>query len=254
MVHLEREFLTTLDHLNTHVQPTTAKKIKSVIDLTLLDELATPNALSTLQEKAYLHQVAAICVLPQHLNVFTSLTHSARATVMNFPSGQEPFKAVLTATKRLLSEDCFDELDYVFAYRDYLNNNSRDALLQIEEISILCQHHNKKLKVILETGAFPNAQGIYQASCNILSIGCDFLKTSTGKINVGATPIAAFSLLKAIIDSNSHAGLKVSGGIKTIEEAKLYIALAEYMLKSTIDPSWFRIGASSLIDKLNPSL
>ena len=87
-------------------------------------------------------------------------------------------------------------------------------------------------------------------SSKIISVGCDFLKTSTGKIKQGATPGAAFGMLSAIKTSNQRIGLKVSGGIRTTDDARQYISLAEQVMKRPVDKSWFRIGASSLANEL----
>ncbi len=96
----------------------------------------------------------------------------------------------------------------------------------------------------------PSLEFIYDLSTEIINKGCDFLKTSTGKIAQGATPSAAFAMLKAIKESKTSCGLKVSGGIKQPEQAFIYMALASHLLDRDLDKSWFRIGASSLLDVL----
>jgi len=86
-------------------------------------------------------------------------------------------------------------------------------------------------------------------SREVLLSGADFLKTSTGKIAIGATPEAARAMLRAIKEVSPQAGIKVSGGVRTIEQAQQYLQLAaEIMGTEWITPEHFRIGASQLVD------
>jgi len=93
-------------------------------------------------------------------------------------------------------------------------------------------------------------QSIYQVSRELIETGCNFLKTSTGKIPKGASIHAAFSILSAIRDAGTKTGIKLSGGVKTPTEARQYALLAELMMGRKIKNDWFRIGASSLLDAL----
>ncbi|MDP1603210.1 MAG: deoxyribose-phosphate aldolase [Legionella sp.] len=222
----------------------------SLIDLTLLNQNATDNELILLQNKAITHQVAAICVYPEHLAKFQSLTACKHATVVNFPQGNEPIKPLLFAIETIINNYHPDEIDYVFPYEHYLGGEKERALKHCREAYLLCQRYSKTFKVILETGVFPTPETIYQLGREIIDNGCDFLKTSTGKVPSGVTPTAAFSLLKAIKDSGSNCGIKVSGGIKKPAQAFLYMELAHHVLNKKVDSSWFRIGASSLLDEL----
>ena len=72
------------------------------------------------------------------------------------------------------------------------------------------------------------------------------LKTSTGKITPGASLQAVFVMLSAIKDSQSGCGIKISGGIKTLAQASVYIHLSEHMLEKNVGKNWFRIGASQI--------
>ena len=225
-------------------------EIISCIDLTLLDENADDEALNILSAKATRHQVAALCVLPQHLKKMPHSNEVKLATVVNFPEGNQSTEQILSLLKDLVTTQKIDEIDYVFPYRTYLGGEQQAALLQCQQVYQLCQQQSLCFKVILETGALPSLESIYQLSTEVLGQGCDFLKTSTGKIPQGATPAAAFVLLKAIKDSGVNCGLKVSGGIKKPEQAFLYANLARLLFKQQVDKSWFRIGASSLLDEL----
>ncbi|CEK10900.1 2-deoxyribose-5-phosphate aldolase [Legionella hackeliae] len=254
-MNLEAQFLVALGQLNEmrwNIKELTTEAF-SLIDLTLLDETASPHAVQALVEKANSHQVAAICVLPQHIKELKPAEGIKLATVVNFPTGKHSLAEVLSKTNNLLSNFPVDEIDYVFPYQNYLQGNVQEALTHCQQVYTLCEQQNVTFKVILETGAFATLEAIYNVSCQILDNGCNFLKTSTGKIKQGATPSAAFAILKAIEASDIHCGLKVSGGIKQPAQAFIYMCLAEKVLKRNVDKSWFRIGASSLLDELDNS-
>ncbi len=230
--------------------PLLKTEIISFLDLTLLKENATQENLRQLASQAQRYQVAAICVLPQHLSAFANLEAIKRATVVNFPEGKQSTEEILYALKQIVEDKLAEEIDYVFPYGSYLAENRQAALAQSQIIYEYCKQNNLSLKVILETGALPSLEYIYQLSTEIINSGCDFLKTSTGTITPGATPAAAFAMLNAIEDSKKVCGLKIAGGIKTFEQALVYAGLAEQVLHIAIDKSWFRIGASTLLDEL----
>lgn len=226
------------------------KDIIPFIDLTRLDVNATPKEIYELVVKANHHRVAAICILPNQLQYAPPEIEITRATVINFPTGNQPQQDVLNLIKQTSHLKLVDEIDYVFPYQTYLAGNTKKAFSYCHEAFQLCKQHDLTFKVIIETGAMPSIDVIYDLSIAIIHNGCDFLKTSTGKITEGASIPAVFAMLSAIIDYNVPCGIKVSGGIKTIEQALSYMQLANYMRKRKLDSSWFRLGASSLIDEL----
>jgi len=226
------------------------QEIVPLIDLTLLDPQASAEQIDTLANKAHQNKVAAICVLPEHLSYISPEISICRATVVNFPTGMQPHQEVLQAIEQVATTMQVDEIDYVFPYQMYLSGEKRQALSYYYEAYQLCKQRNLLFKVILETGAFPTSELIYEASVAILNQGCDFLKTSTGKVAIGATLPAAFSILAAIVDSGVQCGLKVSGGIKTKEQALSYMQLAQHVFDRKLDKKCFRVGASSLLDEI----
>lgn len=235
-------------------EPTTTttpvEKVLSLIDLTLLSTEATAHDIHDLCIKANQHRVAAVCILPEHLPGLSVESPIKRATVVNFPMGNHPQQLVKDTIKRLVEHQQVDEIDYVFPYLDYLAHHKMNALDHCKHVYECCKQHGLTFKVILETGALPSMDVIYELSMDILNIGCDFLKTSTGKTSVGATIPAVFSILSAINDSNRACGVKVSGGIKTLEQANTYIQLTESMFNHNVNESCFRLGTSSLIDDI----
>jgi deoxyribose-phosphate aldolase len=105
-----------------------------------------------------------------------------------------------------------------------------------------------RLKVILETGELGDAATIRAAADLALAAGADFVKTSTGKVAVNATPQAAEILLEAIRASGRPAGFKAAGGIRTVTEAAVYLDLADRILgPGWVSPETFRFGASGLL-------
>ena len=117
------------------------------------------------------------------------------------------------------------------------------------------QGRNVHLKVILETGLLRTPEKIETASFLAMEAGADFIKTSTGKIDVAATPEAAVVMCHAIKDyyakSGRQVGFKAAGGIRTAEEAALYYTIVKEILgEEWLTPELFRIGASSLANNL----
>lgn len=245
---IQSSLLTTWQESQQPAFDPSTDDLVSLLDLTLLDKSASAEEINALSAKAQQHHVASVCVFPQHLKLLP--TNLCRTTVVNFPTGNEPLKQVLQAIKNSIHDDAVDEVDYVFPYQAYLEGDRSSALDHCKNAYYLCKEHGITFKVILETGAFPTLEALYEVSLAILNQGCDFLKTSTGKIPVGATVPAAFSMLSALRDTQSVCGIKISGGIKTKEQSLEYIRLAEYMLSKHVDKHWFRLGGSSLLDDL----
>lgn len=227
----------------------TTKQLIHSIDLTLLDECATVESLNQLKYSANQNQVAALCVYLQHLDQFSSQNTIDLATVINFPQGIEEVADSIASIEKAIQLGAA-EIDYVFPYPLYLKEQKQKALNQCEAIAQLCNQQKLVLKIILETGSFPDMETIYNASKELIELGCDFIKTSTGKIQAGASLSAVFAILCAIQDTNTCCGIKISGGIRKPQHAYNYARLAELMLDKQINKSWFRIGASSLLEEL----
>ncbi|HEU0222947.1 MAG TPA: deoxyribose-phosphate aldolase, partial [Paracoccaceae bacterium] len=113
----------------------------------------------------------------------------------------------------------------------------------------------RPLKAILETGVLGEEGLIRQAAELAVAGGADFLKTSTGKVAVNATPRAVRILLEVIRDAGRPVGLKPSGGVRSLADAAGYLGLAdEIMGEGWAGPQTFRIGASGLLDVLVAAL
>lgn len=229
------------------------KFLISLLDLTSLNEDDTALQIETLSNKAVgsLGAVAAVCIYPKFVTLAKQqLQHTPVqvATVANFPAGSHPLNKVLAEIELALL-DGVDEVDVVMPYQDYLLGNKKTTRELVKQAKDLCAQHT--LKVILETGILNEDAIIYDVSCHVLDAGADFIKTSTGKVPVGATLAAAKQMLTAIKQVNPAAGFKVSGGVKTPEQAGNYIKLAEEIMGNPwCHAQHLRIGASSLLDHL----
>jgi deoxyribose-phosphate aldolase len=111
------------------------------------------------------------------------------------------------------------------------------------------------LKLILETGQLGTSERITRAATLGIAAEVDFLKTSTGKVEVNATPEAAALMLDAIVAAGGRCGFKAAGGIRTLADAGTYLRLAEQRLGAAwITPAHFRIGASTLFAEIRAAL
>lgn len=234
------------------------KKILSLMDLTSLNDNDNDESITKLCQKAVtpFGHVAAVCVYPKFIKRAKHIldgSHVKIASVANFPKGDEPLDRVIYSIKQSITAGA-DEIDLVFPYQQYLAGQKDEACAFVHKCKITCGD-KVLLKVILETGAFHDPQAITYVSHDVLVAGADFIKTSTGKIAEGATLQAATAMLMSIKDLSSDFhhpyGLKVSGGIRTTDQAGQYIELAnEIMGHGWVVPRTFRIGASQLLDEI----
>ncbi|GEP09119.1 Deoxyribose-phosphate aldolase [Methylobacterium gnaphalii] len=224
-----------------------ARRAIPLLDLTDLGDACRASAIDTLCRTAREGRVAAVCVWPQFVGQCLRGLHGdpiAVATVINFPAGGEDVALAIEDTVQAL-RDGAQEIDLVMPYAALLRGEKalvRDMILAVREV---CDH-GQPLKVILETGILAAAEPIAEASRIALEAGADFIKTSTGKSAVSATPEAAEVMLQAI-HGHGRGGLKVSGGLKTVGDAATYLDLADRIMgPAWATPRTMRLGASSL--------
>lgn len=202
---------------------------------------------------------AALCVWPRFVGQVASglrALHGASphrprvAAVANFPSGAEPLDPVLAQVRGILA-DGGHEVDLVLdwqAVRAGRAERIEAAAAMVRAVRRACR--GAVLKLIIESGELQDP-GMIEVACRIgLNEGVDFLKTSTGKTPVGATPQAARLMLQSIAahPRGRRVGFKASGGVRTVAEAKVYIDLAAQILgPQALTPARFRIGASALL-------
>lgn len=239
------------------------KKLYSCIDLTTLNTTDTKEDVWRFTEKVNdfdgsnpeIDNVAAICVYPNFVaTVKEALTADVRIAAVSggFPASQT-FTEVKIAETALAVADGADEIDIVLNLGLFLNEEYEEMCEEIGEIKDAC--HGSTLKVILETGALKSVSDIHRASVLSLYSGADFLKTSTGKVYPGATPEAVYTMCQAIKSyykkTDNKVGIKVSGGVSTVEDAVKYYTIVKNVLgEKWIFPTLFRIGTSRLAEKL----
>lgn len=241
------------------------KKIFNLIDLTSLKTEDSAVSIRKLCEKvnkfhlqfADMPNVAAVCVYPVFAPVLKANlntdTVSKAVVSAGFPSSQTFTDIKVVETKKAL-EFGIDEIDIVISVGEFLDSNYEFIM---EEVSMIRDtlKEGDYLKVILETGLLMQIDNIWKASLLAMEGGADFIKTSTGKISVNATPEAVFVMLKAIKsfydETGKKVGIKVAGGISSSKAAIFYYKLVEEILgEEWLNNKLFRIGASSLANNI----
>ncbi len=171
------------------------------------------------------------------------------ATVVNFPSGDDPLPDVLALMATALEAGA-DEIDLVMPWRAFLSGNEETAAAMMRGVKTALPA-DRLLKVILESGGYPDTASIRRAADLAIRCGAHFIKTSTGKSGTGASLDAARVMLNAILAVPRSVGLKPSGGIRSFADAAAYLALADdRMGPGWAQPDTFRFGASGLHDAL----
>ena len=146
-----------------------------------------------------------------------------------------------------------DEIDIVIPVGAFLGNDFASVADEIREVKSAIG--DKLLKVIVESGLLGGYEQIFKASMIAMDAGADFIKTSTGKTPVSATPEAAYVMCKAISGFYSETGIKVgfkaAGGISNSNEAVSYYHIVSHCLGGDwLNNSLFRIGSSKLANQI----
>jgi len=232
----------------------TARRALGLLDLTQLgesDQAADADALCRRAVTPHGH-VAAVCVWPRFVarcQVALADSGVRVAAVANFPAGILGVAAAESETRGIVDGGA-DEVDLVMPYRAWMAGQREAARDLIACCKAACGAR-VGLKVILETGVLGTPEAIREASLDAIRAGADFIKTSTGKTDVSATPEAAGVMLKAIRESGAGVGFKASGGIRNVLQADDYLALADDIMGSDwAGPGRFRFGASGLLESL----
>lgn len=240
------------------ITPLVAERIYQLVDLTSLNESDTEASIASLCQKAQgtFGHVAAVCVYPRFAKLVADQfanTSVKAATVANFPAGNASLDTVLAEISCALQAGV-QEIDIVFPYERYLAGDKKYTQQFITSCKAACGK-DVTLKVILETGCLRDISIIADASYDVLMAGADFIKTSTGKIETGATLQAVAIMLlvvqRAAQQIKRNVGVKVSGGVRHLQQAVQYVQLAELVFdRNWVKPDTFRIGASQLIDEV----
>lgn len=259
-------------NLDNVVSEQVLKECFSVMDLTSLKTDDTKLSIARLTEKVNDFRnsfpgyplPASICVYPNFASTVkaTRATDEVHVTVVAacFPSSQS-FLEVKLRECELAVEGGADEVDIVLALNAFLAGDEETAAEEIRQVrrcideAAARQGRKVHLKVILETGVIMSLEKIAEASFLAMEAGADFIKTSTGKVSVNATPAAAYVMCEAIAayhaKTERKVGFKPAGGISSAMDAVSYYSIVSTVLgKEWLDKSLFRLGVSRLANNI----
>ena len=247
------------------------KECFSMMDLTTLKTDDTPASVTKLVNKvnSFCQSYpewplpASVCVYPN----FAATVKEARACDFNitvvsacFPSSQS-FLEVKLKECELAVEQGADEVDIVLALNAFLAGDYETAADEIRQVRACIdkvaakQGRQVHLKVILETGLLRKPELIAEASFLAMEAGADFIKTSTGKVDVNATPAAAYVMCECIAKYHELTGKKIgfkpAGGISSAADALCYYSIVSTILgKEWLNKDLFRFGVSRVANSL----
>ena len=243
----------------------------SMMDLTTLKTDDTPASVKKLVDKVNAFQQtrpewplpASVCVYPN----FAATVKDARKCDFNitvvsacFPSSQS-FLEVKLKECEMAVEQGADEVDIVLALNAFLAKDYDAASEEIRQVRKCIdevaarQGRTVHLKVILETGLLRTPEAIAEASFLAMEAGADFIKTSTGKVDTNATPVAAYVMCECIAKYHEATGKKIgfkpAGGISSAADALCYYSIVSSVLgKEWLNRSLFRFGVSRVANSI----
>ncbi|WUH95767.1 deoxyribose-phosphate aldolase [Streptomyces sp. NBC_00433] len=261
--------------LGTRSIKTTAKAYAidlaiSMIDLTTLEGSDTPGKVRALCAKGRrpdptdpgTPHVAAICVYPDMVAVAREALGegsgiSVASVATAFPAGRVARPVKLADTADAVAAGA-DEIDMVIDRGAFLSGRYMEVFEEIRAVKQACARPDgtaAHLKVIFENGELSTYDNIRRCSWLAMLAGADFIKTSTGKVAVNATPPNTLLMLEAVRDFRDAVGVQVgvkpAGGIRTSKDAIKYLVMVNETLGDDwLSPDWFRFGASSLLNDL----
>ena len=247
------------------------KECFSMMDLTTLKTDDTPASVTKLVNKVNAFQAsypewplpASICVYSN----FAATVKEARKADFNitvvsacFPTSQS-FLEVKLKEVEMAVEQGADEVDIVLALNAFLAGDTETAAEEIRQVRRVIdevagkQGREVHLKVILETGLLRTPENIANASFLAMEAGADFIKTSTGKVDVNATPVAAYVMCECIAKYQALTGKKIgfkpAGGISTAADALCYYSIVASVLgKDWLNKHMFRFGVSRVANSI----
>lgn len=204
-----------------------------------------------------LPHVATICVYP----CFAKTVHDTlevdgveiACVSGSFPSSQALIE-VKVAETALAVKDGATEIDIVMPVGKFLSGDYETMCEDIQELKNTCGE-NVAMKVILETGCLKTTSNIKKASILSMYSGADYIKTSTGKEKISATPEAAYVMCQAIKEYYDETGIQIgfkpAGGINSVMDALIYYTIVKEVLgEKWLTNKWFRLGTSRLANLL----
>lgn len=251
-------------HLGENNNIDVKKEIFHCIDLTTLKCTDSEESVMKFTEKVNefvdkypdMENVAAICVYPNMTEIVSDSLEADNVKIAcvsgGFPSSQT-FMEVKVAETAMALHAGAEEIDIVMPIGKFLCGDYEGMCDEISELKDICGE--KPLKVILETGALRTASNIKKAAILTMYAGADFIKTSTGKEAISATPEAALVMCEAIKEyykeTGRKVGFKAAGGIDSVKKALAYYTIVKEVLgEEWLNNGLFRIGTSRLTNLL----
>lgn len=272
----EEAILRSLDrisaNLDAYKNETVYRTCFSAMDITTLKTNDTPKSVARFVEKvnrfaqeypSYPHP-ASICVYSNFAETVKNVKKcdDVNITVVSacFPSSQSFLEVKIKECEMAVAKGA-DEVDIVLALNAFLDGDYEAASNEIRQVRAAIdkvaasQGRQVHLKVILETGLLPDMKSIAQASFLAMEAGADFIKTSTGKVDVNATPGAAYVMCECILafykKTGKKIGFKPAGGISTASDAAIYHCIVSTVLgQEWLCKDLFRLGVSRVANSL----
>lgn len=258
-------------NVNNFMTEEVLKKCFSMLDLTTLKSDDTPSSVSAFVEKVNSFAEdypdwplpASVCVYSNFASVVDKVRRKDfHITVVSacFPTSQSFLEVKLLECEKAVEAGA-DEVDIVLALNAFLDSDFEKAYDEIAAVrkciddAAAKQGRQVHLKVILETGLLQNPENIAKASFLAMEAGADFIKTSTGKVSVNATPAAAFVMCQCIAayyaKTGKKIGFKPAGGISTAEDAVCYYLIVSNVLgEEWLNRDLFRFGVSRVANSI----
>ncbi|MGN0087818.1 MAG: deoxyribose-phosphate aldolase [Candidatus Limimorpha sp.] len=244
------------------------KTIFQCIDFTTLEAFDNEIKINDFCSKALsfkdndLHiSVPAVCIYSPFVRQAKELLRGSGIKVATvacaFPSGQMPFELKRREVEYCVEQGA-DEVDMVISRGTFLAGRLDEVYEEIKSVREACAPP-VRLKVILETGELKSVENIRRASEIAINAGADFIKTSTGKSPVSATPLAAIIMCDTIKEyfeaTDRMVGFKPAGGMSTIDDALTYFYIVREVLgERWLNKDYFRVGTSRLAGKVMDEL
>ena len=235
------------------------------VELTSLNTVDTEEKILAMVEKvnSFAHDytdmphVATVVTYPSFTKLVRNTLEVDGVNIANvsgcFPSSQARME-VKVAETALAIQDGADEIDIVMPVGKFLSEDYEGVAEDIMELKSTCGEEIP-MKVILETGDLLNCSNIKKASILSMYAGADYIKTSTGKEKISATPEAVYVMCTAIKEyfeeTGNKIGLKPAGGLNTVQDALIYYTIVKEVLgKEWLTNKMFRLGTSRLANLL----
>lgn len=251
-------------HLEENITPEVKQFLMGSIELTTLKNTDSDESVMAFTDKVNrfddefpeLPHVATICVYPCFAAAVANTLRVEGVQIAcvsgSFPSSQACTE-VKTIETALAIKDGATEIDIVMPVGKYLAGDLEGVCEDIAELKATCG--DAAMKVILETGCLPSMKDVKTASILAMYSGADYIKTSTGKEKISATPAAAYVMCQAIKEYYDETGIQIgfkpAGGINSVRDAITYYTIVKEVLgPEWLTNQWFRLGTSRLANLL----